>query len=184
MSKLFARCDAQMMRCIFHPVAWYVDARWHKNQFFLASVCIVLAMLVLGLQICINLLFMTGWIKLIVIPCISINLFLYQGWLNRFAAARKWQDDHPGKLCFPHHSFVLYPGDARFMQMTLSLFLFAALVSVAIKMRDLALACPGIWLMLIGCGMCFAGVLPPPPGARREKKVKALTWLTPAPLKS
>lgn len=181
-TKLFKRCDRFLMLRVFHPIAWTVDARWHKNQFVLASWCIILAMLVLGLQMALDMLFTHGWIKLVIIPCVGVNLFLYQGWLTRFQAASKYQEDHPGRLVWPHHSFIFYPGELRFVQMLFSAFLCALLLPVAVTAHDLAVACPGLWLLLIGCGMCFAGVIPPDPGARREKKERALAVLAPAPL--
>jgi hypothetical protein len=181
LNAFFRRCDNHLMARVFHPIAWYVDARWHKNQFFLAIICISLAMLVLGAQCLWDVIFARGWVKLIVVPCVAVNIFLYQGWLNRFIAASKWQEDHPGQLAWPHHSFCVYPGELRFAQLLFCSFILAILMPVAIATRDFGAACPGLWLLLIGFGMCFAGVLPPDPGARREKKEKALTWFTPAP---
>ena len=159
-----------MMLSFFHPVAWYVDARWHKNQFFLASLCIIAAMLVIAGQGVLNILFGHGWLRLMVIPLLGINLMLYQGWINRFAAASKLQEDHPGALALPHHSFVLYPPELRFSQILFSLFLVAMMIPAAWALHDLAIMCPGIWLLLISFATCFAGVMPPDPGARKEKK--------------
>lgn len=170
MTKFFKRCDRHMMLSFFHPVAWYVDARWHKNQFFLASVCIVLAMLVLGLQAVLDLLFGNWMARLIVVPLLGVNLFLYQGWLTRFQKASAWQERNPGALALPHHSFVLYPPQLRFTQVLFSLFLVAMMIPPALALGDMAIMCPGVWLLLISLGMCFAGVMPPPPGARKEKK--------------
>jgi hypothetical protein len=181
-TRIFKRCDAFLMLTVFHPFAWYVDMRWHRNQFFLASICISLAMMVIGLQMVLDLLFGSLWVKLIVVPCVGINLYLYQGWLNRFQKASVWQEANPGKIAMPHHSFILFPGQVRFVQMLFSVFVTLLLLPLAVTKRDFAVLCPGIWLLLIGFAMCFAGVLPPNPGARREKKEKrALAVLAPAP---
>jgi hypothetical protein len=111
---------------------------------------------------------------------LGVNVWLYQGWLNRFVAAAKWQEDNLGKLALPHHSFVLYPGEIRFTQILFCTFLLSILIVPAWQLGDLAVMCPGVWLLLISFSMCFAGVLPPSPGARVAKKEKAPAGLAPA----
>jgi len=141
------------------------------------SACIVAAMLVLGLQAALELLFMPGWIKAISVGSLLLNLYIYQGWLAKFQAASKWQERNPGQLCFPHHSMIFFPGAMRFSMVVFSLILLMLLI----PLRTATSACPGVWLLMICCGMCFAGVMPPDPGARREKQERALAVLAPAP---
>jgi hypothetical protein len=178
MTRLFKRCDTFLMLRFFHPVAWYIDWRWHLNQFYPATWCVAAAMIIIGIQMAGDIIAGDWILKLVGAGALGINLFLYQGWLKRFHDAAIWQEDHPGQLAWPHHSFIYYPGQLRFAQMLFSLFLFVTLAPVAFLAKTwpgiVTTSLPGLWLLLLAFGQCFAGVLPPPPHLRREKRERAL----------
>ena len=140
---------------VFHPIAWYVDARWHKNQFVLAAYCIVAAMLSMGAQLLIDAMVLPklfhGWMLVIIFGAVGANLLPYQGTLRGYIAAAKWQEDHPGKMCWPHHYPVMFPGELRFAQMVLSVLIFLILW---LSTRSIGAALPGVWLLFITFAEC------------------------------
>lgn len=172
--------DYFVMVRIIMPVAHWIDWRFHRNQFDVAAWCITMAIVLLAVDATWHVIYSFFFSKLASTFCLLVNSYLYSGWLKKFDAASRAQENSPGKFFIEHHYWILMPCFMRIFVVVLGIMVEYISIMAALEggMRTLMMGITGLWFFFISLALYFAGSLPST--RDRRKKPERLPTLAPA----
>jgi hypothetical protein len=179
--------DVALLVKVFLRPTWWMDRRWHVNQYDLAAHTLIVALAMClaanALAFTTNLWFVAIWGT---VASMGI-IYMYSHYLKLLAAASRDYERDPSQITRPQafFSYITLP-PLRFVMIIVGTQVAALSIPLVWKVPEARLILRlilGNWMWLIGAALYIAGV-PRTPHQRRPKKERARQLLTAAPLGS